>query len=396
MNKPLANAEGFLYPSGNLYLCKLKTHTMRKYLLSTFLLIILASCATKTDGYELNGKVEGSVADSTKVYLKTSDSLNQLIDVDTTRVIDGSFSFIGVQDEPQLHYIMVDGLRGQVPVILENGSISVGFQKDSLAFAKTEGTLQNDLFMDFLKGSREISDMGRSLQEDFRKASSSGDMAAQESLRDEFFELQEKMKNHNVDFVKENPNALISALILDTLIKTKALPTEEIQKLYDALDPAIKETTPGKNVGAVLKQTKATEIGATAPDFSGPTPSGSQLALNDVKSKLTLIDFWAAWCKPCRMENPNIVSVYQKYKDKGFDVVGISLDRSREQWLQAIEDDQLAWNHISNVQYFQDPIAKLYNVSAIPAAFLIDENGVIVAKNLRGPALEAKVAELLQ
>src|SRR5690606_7847244 len=142
---------------------------------------------------------------------------------------------------------------------------------------------------------------------------------------------------------------------------------------------------------------KSTEIGAVAPGFSAPTPDGDLLALSDVtsKSKLTLVDFWAAWCRPCRMENPNIVSVYEKYKDKGFNVLGVSLDNKAEDWKRAIEADGLLWNHISNLQRFQDPIARLYNINAIPAAFLLDENGVIVARDLRGPALEEKVAELL-
>jgi thiol-disulfide isomerase/thioredoxin len=110
--------------------------------------------------------------------------------------------------------------------------------------------------------------------------------------------------------------------------------------------------------------------------------------------KVTLVDFWAAWCRPCRAENPNIVKVYSKYKDKGLSVLGVSLDRNANDWINAIEQDGLTWHHVSNVRYF-DEIAELYNVRAIPASFILDENGVIVAKNLRGPALEAKIAELL-
>ncbi len=369
---------------------------MRKFSFSALLIMLLAACSSNSDGYKLKGTLTGEVADSIAVYLKTTDSLNQLVEVDTTLIQEGTFNFAGTTAEPQLHYVFVEGLRGSIPVILENGSINVQFQKDSLAYADVEGTLQNKLFMEFLTESRSISEMNRSLQDDFRRASAARDTATVESLRAEFFELQEKMKNHNIDFIKQNPNALISALLLETLIKTKSLPVDEIQTLYDGLNPEIKDTKPGKSVGDILMQSKATEVGAVAPDFSAPTPSGDLLALNNVKGKLTLIDFWAAWCKPCRMENPNIVSVYEKYKNKGFDVVGVSLDNNAENWVKAIEDDGLAWNHVSNLKRFQDPLAKLYNVNSIPAAFLVDENGVIVAKNLRGQALEDKVAELLQ
>ena len=141
-------------------------------------------------------------------------------------------------------------------------------------------------------------------------------------------------------------------------------------------------------------KTKNTAIGAKAPDFSAPGPDGEQIALNDVLGKVTLVDFWAAWCKPCRAENPNVVAAYKKYHDKGLNILGVSLDRKADAWKKAIADDGLEWNHVSHVQYF-GPIAKLYNVDAIPAAFLLDENGIIIAKNLRGKALHDKISELL-
>ena len=237
--------------------------------------------------------------------------------------------------------------------------------------------------------------MSKTMNDDFRKASLAKDTATVEALRAEYLELQERAKDFELDFVKAHPDALISALILEKIIASKALPFDEVQSLYKALSPEVKNSKPGKRMEKELEKAKTTAIGTTAPEFSGPTPNGEQLALNDVKGKLTLIDFWAAWCKPCRMENPNIVSVYEKYKDKGLNVVGVSLDRKKEDWIKAIESDGLSWNHVSHLQYFNDPIAQMYQVNAIPAAFLLDENGVIVAKNLRGPALEQKVAELL-
>ena len=165
--------------------------------------------------------------------------------------------------------------------------------------------------------------------------------------------------------------------------------------MYDALTPDIRETTVGKRIKSKLEKNASTAIGNKAPNFSAPTPSGEELALNDVLGKATILDFWAAWCKPCRVENPNVVKLYNKYKEKGLSILGVSLDRRAEDWIKAIDDDGLEWHHVSNVRYF-DEIAELYNVSAIPATFILDENGVIVAKNLRGPELEAKISELLQ
>ncbi|NNL08500.1 MAG: AhpC/TSA family protein [Croceitalea sp.] len=358
--------------------------------------IVLTACNTTPDRFVVQGELTGDIENGTPIYLKTTDSLSRgLIEIDTTTIENGVFVFEGKTSSPQLHYLFIDGVRGNSPIIIENGTIEFSAQKDSLGFAKLKGSEQNRMFMDYLEESRKMASISKSFNADFRKAQSARDTAMIESLRAEYFDLQEKAKNFEVDFATQNPSALISALIIERAIATKVLPVEELQALYDALTPEIKATQPGKRIKTNLQKAKGTAIGALAPNFSGPTPDGQQLALADVKGKLTLIDFWAAWCKPCRAENPNIVAVYQKYKDKGLNVVGVSLDRKEEDWLAAIEADGLDWNHISNLKYFQDPVAKLYNVNAIPAAFLIDENGVIVAKNLRGAALEQKVAELL-
>jgi len=369
---------------------------MKKYLTVILIALTIIACGTATDGYTLNGEITGELTDSSKVFLKTIDSTNKLMDVDTAITVNGKFTFTGVQDSPVLHYMVVEGVRGNWPVVLENGTIEFKGQKDSLMFASAKGTPQNELFSDFLSEQRKTQQMVQSMQNDLRIANNAKDTAAINSLREEYFELQEKAKNYNVEFIKTNPNALISAFLLENLLRTKGIPSAECREIFKAFTDEIKTSKPGKRIAEELERTATTEIGANAPKFSGPTPDGKVLALNDVKGKLTLIDFWAAWCKPCRAENPNIVAVYNKYKDQGLNIVGVSLDRKSEDWLKAIDTDGLAWNHISNLQYFNDPIAKLYGVNAIPAAFLLDENGVIVAKDLRGPALEEKVAELLR
>ncbi|HAV55900.1 MAG TPA: peroxiredoxin, partial [Aequorivita sp.] len=138
------------------------------------------------------------------------------------------------------------------------------------------------------------------------------------------------------------------------------------------------------------------EVGSLAPNFSAPTPTGEMMSLKDALGKYTIIDFWASWCRPCRIENPNVVKVYNKYHDKGLNIISVSLDKAeqKDKWLQAIKDDQMDWYHVSNLQFWQDPIAQQYSVRSIPATFLLDENGVIIDKNLRGAALEAKIATL--
>ncbi|SNZ00045.1 TlpA disulfide reductase family protein [Flagellimonas pacifica] len=368
---------------------------MKKIFVVVLGVLFLASCNSKSEGFTINGTVRGDLENGTQVFLKTIDSLNRYIEIDTTKVENGNFTFTGTQVEPKLHYIAIESGQQLIPFFLENGEISLKFQKDSLNHAKLKGTLQNDLFMNFLDESRKLQERHSSMTRDMRSAAQQRDTATATALREEFMEFQEEAKSYNVDFVKENPNALISVLILGDLLQNRVVSEDEVKELFEALSPEMKQSTPGKRIKKFLDQLKNVEIGGVAPEFSAPTPNGDLLALSDVKGKLTLIDFWAAWCRPCRAENPNIVSVYNKYHDKGFNVIGVSLDSRAEDWTNAIEADGLTWNHISNLKRFQDPIAQMYSINAIPAAFLIDENGVIVAKNLRGPALEQKVAELL-
>ncbi len=371
---------------------------MKNVIYGILVVLVLSACGEGSDEFTITGKLNGDLAAGTQVFLKKTDEKNMPVDVDTTTVENGKFTFTGTAGTPELYYIFIDQIRGNIPVIIEKGAISVTAQKDSLAFAEMEGTEQNELFTDFLEGSRALSFRAMSMQDDMRNAGTEKDSATREaaiaSLRDEYMELQDEAKSFELDFAKENPNALISALIIDKVLTTKALPEAEVKALYEALSPEIKESSVGKKILEKLGKSEATSIGSKAPNFSAPTPTGEELALHDVLGKATIVDFWAAWCRPCRAENPNVVEVYNKYREKGLAILGVSLDRTAEDWKQAIIDDGLEWNHVSNVNYF-DEIAQLYNVNAIPATFILDENGVIVAKDLRGAALEQKIAELL-
>lgn len=369
-----------------------------KRILVALLLISFAACNTAPEGYTINGTLRGEIENGTQVFLKNIGENNQPVAIDTTTIENGKFLFTGAHDSPEMHYIFVDKLRGYTAVVLENGTITYDGQRDSLNLVKISGTPQNEYFSEYLEDSQAISKKAMSIQEDMQSA----DAATKDALRDEMNELQEEYKNFGNTFIENNPNALISVLLIGNTIASRQLSVEEIQKLYDNLSPEMKKT---KAAEKVLKEfnefkekeekSKSTAVGQKAPEFTAPGVDGNEIALTDVLGKVTLVDFWAAWCKPCRRENPNVVAAYKKYHDKGLNIIGVSLDRKAEAWKKAIQDDGLNWNHVSHVKYFQDPVAKLYNIDAIPAAFLLDENGVIVAKNLRGQELHNKIAELL-
>ena len=150
------------------------------------------------------------------------------------------------------------------------------------------------------------------------------------------------------------------------------------------------------SIKAEMEKAKAFMVGGKAPDFTQNTPDGEELSLSDLEGKVVLIDFWASWCGPCRRENPNVVKMYNKYKDKGFDILAVSLDKTRSKWLGAIEKDGLAWHHVSDLKGWQNEVAKTYGVRSIPHTILLDREGRIIAHKLRGQALEAKLEEIFE
>jgi peroxiredoxin len=188
-------------------------------------------------------------------------------------------------------------------------------------------------------------------------------------------------------------------IILSELINNPEIDIAKLKSAFDGLSSNLKENKYGKKVADALDKMSSVEIGKKAPDFKAKNPEGNQVSLMEsLGKKVTIIDFWASWCRPCRVENPNMVALYNDYKDKGLAMIGVSLDQegAEQAWKDAIIQDNLTWVHVSNLKFWKDPIAVLYNVKSIPAVFILDENGVIVAKNIRGAELRAKVAELIQ
>ena len=169
-----------------------------------------------------------------------------------------------------------------------------------------------------------------------------------------------------------------------------------MKECYASLTDKAKATGPGRLVAARIKALEGVDVNAVAPDFTLQTPEGEDVALYGVKGKLKIIDFWASWCGPCRMENPNMVKLYAEFKDKGLSVISVSLDEKKDKWVEAIKKDGLTWLHLSDLKGWQGDVIKKYNIDAVPTIFVLDENNRIIAKNLRGEKLKAFVSERLK
>ena len=365
-------------------------------ILALAIALVIIGC-TNENNYQITGTVDNNL-DGKTIYVSHLTANNASEKIDSTTITNGKFSINPDEiDLQHLAFLNIEGTQINLPFIAENTPIMINIDRDSLQNSKVSGSENNKIFKTYIN---HILDTNKDIYKNrmaLREAQVAQDSSKVSNLVDEQKNIVEEDKAFKRSLLEKHPNSIVAAMVLTDFMNTKSIPNPEIRTLYQNLNDDVKATSFGKNLDRILASVSATEIGAKAPGFEGPTPDGSTLALEDALGKVTILDFWASWCKPCRIENPNVVKVYNKYHDKGLNIVGISLDKSnaKERWLQAIEDDGLTWQHISHLEFWQDPIAKKYNVRAIPATFILDENGVIIAKNLRGDALEEKMAELL-
>ena len=355
------------------------------------LILFLASC--QTSDYTLNISVDAE--DNNNVFLIALDDNNQPQTLDTLSIQGGVASYTSTIELPEMHYLLLEGNRDVVPVVLEPGEIMVEIYKDSIRASKASGTKSNKDFRRYIKSSTPLIDDLFGIQNEMRNAMISRDSLAFVDLQEQLNEMQAKFKDFQVSFVSENTDSYISTLILEQLILNKGIENEEAQTIFNAFSKTIKKTKSGLkiektifpsddksvNPDAEKKEDGDVSVGSKAPNFTAPNLDGNPQGLYATLGKYTLVDFWASWCGPCRVESPKLVEAYNLYKDKGLAILSVSLDKNDKSWRKAIENDNLNWNHVSNLKRWEDPIAALYGVTSIPQLFLLDENGQVIARD---------------
>jgi peroxiredoxin len=348
------------------------------------LVALLPAMAFAQSGFTVSGKVEG-LANGTVTIATTQDSV-----IAKGTLQGGAFTLKGSVPEPGLYWLVLGEEQPQ-HIYLENKPITISGSKAQIKQIKIEGSQSHKDFIEFrtifnpMVG--ELNALAAQIQRE-------GDASKRDIFLSQYDSISKKISSEVGRFVSEKRSSFVSPFLL---FVTAELNDDVVvlDQRYQMLDESVRNSKIGRSLKDYIAAQKIGAVGFEAMDFTQSDPTGKPVSLSSFKGKYVLVDFWASWCKPCRYENPTVVKAYKKFNDKNFTVLGVSLDQEKEAWLKAIEKDGLTWTHVSDLQAWDNEVAKQYRIESIPFNFLVDPQGRIVAKNLRGPDLEAKLCELL-
>lgn len=360
---------------------------------STIVMMAFFSCGgseSSTDGkIQVAGKIENA-PEGVVVLSQFTESRPKVLDTLDLNS-KGEFTYELAVEAPTFYELNINGQR-VIRLALFKEDVEVKYDFSNPESLMIEGSEDTKEMLKIEKLMETYQANVNKLNESYYEAMSKNDTEAIKKIQNEAMNLEANQADQVKAMISSMGNSFASMAAIGLLN-----PKTDFQ-FIDEVVGKLNENYPGTTAILKLKQQldemRSLSVGQPAPEIELPNPNGELVRLSDLKGKYVLIDFWAAWCKPCRQENPNVVRLYNQYKDKGFEVFGVSLDRTKEDWVKAIADDGLTWTHVSDLKYFNSIAAELYQIDAIPATYMIDPDGKIIAKDLRGPGLENKLAEL--
>lgn len=367
---------------------------MRYLIYSIFLISILflISCSDQNDSnkYTVNLTITG--AEDTWVYMEQQID-NNWIKFDSSELKSGVAVFSGELEHPEFFFIKIKDQSNYLPAFIEPGIVTVTGSATNPNERSVEGSKAQEEFASITDSLNNYTRAVRELGMNYQKAKGDNDTILMKQIEEEYEDLNDQKKSFILESALAHNNSVVPVFIVLNNIHSFEL--EELAELDASLDPSIKNSIYVKELAKKVNTLKRVSVGQPYVDFTLNDPEGNPVALSSkVDGNYVLVDFWAAWCVPCRNENPNVVEAYNKYHEKGFDVFGVSLDRDLESWKKAIEDDGLAWTHVSDLQAWNSEAGKIYGVRSIPHNLLLDPDGIIIEKNLRGQDLQDRLAEI--
>ena len=364
---------------------------MKKFIYLLAVAAIVAACSGNK-GYVVTGTVEGG-ADGDTVFLQKVDGRN-LVKVDSAVITKGTFTFKGVQDTAVNRYVTYKpaGKEGiLMDFFLENGNIKINLTRDN---DSATGTPSNDAYQEIRA---QLNDLNKQMMTIYESMSDTTLTDEQrEAKMKEMNDLQEKSMEITKAGIAKNITNLVGVHLLKN--NYYYLEVDELDPLMPQIPAEFANDEVIIKIKGNVEKMKATAVGQKFTDFEMATPDGKPVKLSDYvgKGKVVLIDFWASWCGPCRREMPNLVEAYAQYKNKGFEIVGISLDSKADAWAKGVKDLNITWTQLSDLQGWKNSGAQLYGVNSIPHTVLVDKDGTIIAKNLHGEEIDAKLQEILK
>ena len=355
------------------------------------LVIIILGCSDpiSKNNFSLNLNITGELEQ--KIYLSKRDA-GKWVNIDSSSVVTGEIVLNGQIKDPEMFYLRSG--QNLTNIFIEAGKITFTAHADSINKGITNGSKSQAELDSFNESISLITEQLDTLYNQYREAVKNDDQVRLEELSELIDTKDDERLARTIDYAYANNKSIVSAYLIMT--NNYYLELAELDTITSNFDNSIKQTKYVELLLDRISNLYKVSIGSSFTDFTLNDTTGNPIALSSlIGENYLLIDFWASWCGPCRRENPNIVAVYNDYNSKGFDIIGVSLDTDKNNWIKAIEKDSLTWSHVSDLQGWNSAAGKLYAVNAIPHSVILNENGTIVAKNLRGEELRDKIAELL-